>query len=48
VAGTQLDPELVEVFCKLISDEKAEELINESLAISDVLSGNPNIAANVS
>lgn len=48
VAGTQLDPELVSVFCKVMSDEMATGLIKEAPAISDVLSNNPNIVTNVS
>jgi putative nucleotidyltransferase with HDIG domain len=51
VAGTQLDPKLVDVFCKVMSDEIAAELIqsvNDSPAISNVLSSNQSIVPNVS
>lgn len=49
VAGTQLDPQLVDVFCKVMSDEIAEELINESPAVSDVLyTDNPDLVIKVS
>jgi HD-GYP domain-containing protein (c-di-GMP phosphodiesterase class II) len=48
VAGTQLDPKLVDVFCKVMSNEMAEELINESPVISEVLSSNSNIVTNAS
>jgi uncharacterized domain HDIG len=40
VAGTQLDPKLVDVFCKVISYELASELVNNSPVKSDTLSSN--------